>query len=384
LQYCIGNIRVAFDGDSAASRILQDTLRPIGSDDASNPELRFQFVDRLPGIEGRRHARIKDVHIGDGHVRVHESLWHYDISRENDTLNVAVAPRPEGPLQCRLRDLKKSWRYLHTYGRGSYLHRVRAFCFSSYLPMVQLALLNHGSTFCHSSAIEREGQAILFPACGGVGKTSLMSRYVEQGWNFLADDLCTLDAQGRATIHPLPMHIYKYHESQAAGLVRKMLERSTPWDRRMWKLWGTIKKPDKMVRWVKPGQVFGEQRLSRGGQVAKVFHLHRSRDAGAFRHEELDPSEVAARIASNLLEESSSPSPQVFGAAGSCLRLDFVPELGTMYDQIRQTCTAGLANAACYSIAIPQQANATDITRYLHQQGLMQAVESRSRTGLQP
>ncbi len=96
-----------------------------------------------------------------------------------------------------------------------------------------------------------------------------MSRYVEQGWNFLADDLCTLDAQGHATIHPLPMHIYKYHEIQAAGLVRKMLERFDALERRLWKLWGTIKKPDKMVRWVKPGQLFGEQRLSRGGQVAK-------------------------------------------------------------------------------------------------------------------
>lgn len=224
MQYCIGNIRVAFAGDSAASRVLQDTLRPIGLDDASSPELRFQFVDRLPGIEGVRHTRIGRVHVGDRHVQMHESLWHYDISQEHDTLNVLVVPRPEGPLQSRMRDLKKSWRYLHRYGRSSYLHRVRAFCFSGYVPMVQLALLNHGATFCHSSAIERDGQAILFPACGGVGKTSLMSRYVEQGWNFLADDLCTLDARGRATIHPLPMHIYKYHEIQAAGLVRKMLE----------------------------------------------------------------------------------------------------------------------------------------------------------------
>ena len=25
MQYCIGNIRVAFDGDTAASRVLEDT-----------------------------------------------------------------------------------------------------------------------------------------------------------------------------------------------------------------------------------------------------------------------------------------------------------------------------------------------------------------------
>ncbi len=370
MQYCIGNIRVAFDGDSAASRVLQDTLRPIGSDDASVPELRFRFVDRLPGIEGGRHTRIGRVHVGERHVQMHESLWHYDISHEDDTLNVLVAPRPEGPIQSRMRDLKKSWRYLHRYGRSSALHRVRAFCFSGYVPMVQLALINHGATFCHSSAIERDGQAILFPACGGVGKTSLMSRYVEQGWNFLADDLCTLDARGRATIHPLPMHIYKYHEMQAAGLVRRMLERSTPWDRRLWSLCGTIKKPDKMVRWVKPGHIFGEQRLSRGGQVAKVFRLHRSHCADAFRHEELEPSDVAAAIASNLFDEIRSP-PHLAVAVGSCLRLDFVPEVGTMYGQIRQTCAAGLANAACYAITIPQRANAADVESYLHHQKLI-------------
>jgi hypothetical protein len=370
VQYCIGNIRVAFDGDSPAASVLQDTLQPIGSDDASLPELRFRFVDRLPGIEGARHARIGRVHVGERHIQMHESLWHYDISHEHDTLNVLVAPRPEGLFKSRLRDLKKSWRYLHRYGRSSYLHRVRAFCFSGYVPMVQLTLLNHGATFCHASAIERDGEAILFPACGGVGKTSLMSRYVEQGWNFLADDLCTLDARGRASIHPLPMHIYKYHEIQAAGLVRKMLERSTPWDRRLWNICGTIKKPDEMVRWVKPGHIFGEQRLSRGGQVAKVFRLRRSHRADAFQHEELEPSDVAAAIASNLFDEIRSP-PHLAVAVGSCLRLDFVPEVGTMYDQIRRTCTAGLANAACYAITIPQRANAADVESYLHNQRLI-------------
>ena len=236
--------------------------------------------------------------------------------------------------------------------------------------MVQLTLLNHGATFCHSSAIERDGQAILFPACGGVGKTSLMSRYVERGWNFLADDLCTLNAQGRAAIHPLPMHIYKYHEIQAAGLVRKMLECTSAWDRRLWSVCGVIKKPDKMVRWVKPGQIFGEQRLSRGGQVAKVFHLQRSRHADSFGHQVLEPSNVAAGIASNLFDEIPSP-PHLATAVGSCLRLDFVPEVGRMYDQIRQTCLSGLANAACYAITIPQQANAADVEEYLNQQGLM-------------
>jgi hypothetical protein len=370
VQYCVGNIRVAFDGESAAFRVLEDTLRPIGSDDATAPELRFRFLDHLPGIEGKRHTRIGRVHVGERQVQMHESLWHYDLSRENDTLNVLVAPRPEGPLKYRWRDLKKSWRYLHRYGRPSYLHRVRAFCFSGYVPMVQLTLLNHGATFCHASAIEHDGEAILFPACGGVGKTSLMSRYVERGWNFLADDLCTLDARGRAAIHPLPMHIYKYHERQAADLVRKMLERSTPWDRRLWNVCSTFKQPDKMVRWVKPGHVFGEQRLSRGGQVSKVFRLHRSRQADAFRHEQLEPSEVAAGIASNLFEEIPAP-PNLATAVGSCLRLDFVPEIGPMYDQIRETVTAGLTKAACYSVTIPQRANATDTESYLHQQGLL-------------
>lgn len=369
MQYCVGNIRVAFDGDSAASRVLQETLQPIGSDDASIPELRFRFLDRLPRIDKRRQTEIGRVHVGERHVRMHESLWHYDVSREYDTLNVLVAPRPEGPLRSRLRDLKKTWRYLHRYGRGSSLHRVRAFCFSGYVPMVQLALLNHGATFCHSSAIERDGQAILFPACGGVGKTSLMSRYVELGWNFLADDLCTLDAEGRAAIHPLPMHIYKLHETKAAGLVRNMLEQSTPWDRWLWNVCGTFKKPDQMVRWVKPGQIFGEHRLSRGGQVTKVFRLHRAH-ADTFRHEELEPSDVAGGIASNLFDEIPSP-PHLAAAVGSYFRLDFVPEVGPMYDQIRRTCTAGLANAACYAITIPQQAGATDVEKYLRQQRLI-------------
>jgi hypothetical protein len=124
---------------------------------------------------------------------------------------------------------------------------------------------------------------------------------------------------------------------------------------------------------VKPGHVFGEQRLSHGGQVAKVFRLHRAH-ADAFRHEELAPSDVAAGIASNLFDEIPAP-PQLAAAVGSCFRLDFVPEVGPMYDQIRRTCAAGLANATCYAITIPQQANAADIESYLHQQGLMERMK---------
>ena len=269
-----------------------------------------------------------------------------------------------------MRDLKKSWRYLHHYGRSSYLHRVRAFCFSGYVPMVQLALLNHGATFCHSSAIERDGEAILFPACGGVGKTSLMSRYVEQGWNFLADDLCTLDArEGTRPFIRCRCTSISITRSRAAGLVRKMLSIHALGPPPV-EFVRQIKRPDEMVRWVKPGHIFGEQRLSRGGQVAKVFRLHRSHRADAFRHEELDPSDVAAAIASNLFDEIRSP-PHLAVAVGSCLRLDFVPEVGTMYDRIRRTCAAGLASAACYAITIPQRANAAAVETYLDNQRLI-------------
>lgn len=363
MTYRVGNIEVAFRGDSPASRDLQQNLTPLGSDSSAQADLEFHFVDRLPRLNGPDIATIGRFRIGERNVQIHESLWHYDVSAQGARLKVLVAPRPESAFEARLHDLKKSWRYLHMFGTSGRLCRVRGFVFSGYVPLVQLALLSRQSTFCHSSAIERNGEAILFPAWGGTGKTGLMSRYVAKGWNFLADDLCVLQSNGRASIHPLPLHIYRYHEVQCGELVDRLLAQAQPFDRRLWKICRTVKRPNKLVRWVHPSRIFGEERLSLGGQVTKVFCLHRTHESD-LRLERLEPDELATRIASNLFDEIPWP-PQLAVAVRSCRSLTFVPEVGRMYEQIRQTCLSAFERATCYSVGIPQQAVVADVQTYL-------------------
>jgi hypothetical protein len=411
--YRIGNIDVAFQMETAdrraatACRVVCDCLETLRSPNSGEPHLEFRFVDRLPGFEGEGFARQGGIRIGEGrrhfageapsrnegdsHIQIDERLWRYDLSakcdasprephlagsipaRSSQRLKVLVAAEQEGMFEQRWRDLKKSWRYLHMFGRRASLHRVRGFCFSGYVPMLQLALMNHASTLCHSSAVERDGRVILFPAWGGVGKTGLMSQYVGQGWNFLADDVCVLQSDGRASIHPLPLHIYKYHEQQCGDLVDRMLRKSTPLDRKLWRFFGRWKQPHKMVRWVKPAHVFGEDRLSRGGKVAKAFYLHRTQASDAYRHEPLDPAELATRMASNVFDEIDKP-PELAVAVRSYRAIDFIPDVGQMYAQIRNACLAALGGATCYSVSIPQKATARQTHAYITGQRLVEAA----------
>ena len=83
----------------------------------------------------------------------------------------------------------------------------RRSCTAFWNPYFSHGFAGHGKTLVHSSTVEKDGKSFLFPAWGGVGKTSLMSYFLSAGWNYLGDDIAVLSTDGRLHHFPLPMHI---------------------------------------------------------------------------------------------------------------------------------------------------------------------------------
>tara|TARA_Y100000591_G_scaffold213056_1_gene184879 strand:+ start:13 stop:876 length:864 start_codon:yes stop_codon:yes gene_type:complete len=48
----------------------------------------------------------------------------------------------------------------------------------------------------HASAIEKEGKSLIFVGNPGMGKSTLVLKLVENGWNFITEDICVIDKAG--------------------------------------------------------------------------------------------------------------------------------------------------------------------------------------------
>ncbi|WP_123538102.1 hypothetical protein [Halosimplex salinum] len=75
--------------------------------------------------------------------------------------------------------------------------------------LIHLSLLKEGAAFCHSAAFEHEGDVVVCPAWRDVGKTNLLLSVLDDGADYIADDLCIVRRDG--TVHSLPKRLNLLH-----------------------------------------------------------------------------------------------------------------------------------------------------------------------------
>lgn len=79
-------------------------------------------------------------------------------------------------------------------------------------PVIYWKLLQRGVLLMHAAGVSRDGQAFVFPAHGGTGKTTLSMSLANQGYELLGDDLLMVDV-GSGTVYPYvrPLHLFTYN-----------------------------------------------------------------------------------------------------------------------------------------------------------------------------
>ena len=75
----------------------------------------------------------------------------------------------------------------------------------------KLAARDPATAMVHASAVEYEGETILFPAWKGSGKTNTLLTFLEAGANHIADDRLWLDSRGAVRSYPTPLHLHRYN-----------------------------------------------------------------------------------------------------------------------------------------------------------------------------
>jgi len=88
--------------------------------------------------------------------------------------------------------------------------------------IIRYRLIRHDIAYVHSSAVEYKGQGILFPAWGGIGKTSLLLRFMEDGARYMADDRVLVSSEGKMLIHNTALNLLHYNYKEFPRLRERL------------------------------------------------------------------------------------------------------------------------------------------------------------------
>lgn len=158
---------------------------------------------------------------------------------------------------------------------------------------MQLANLRLNQCFIHSSAVEKNGEAIAFPSWGGVGKTTLTSGLVrDRGYNLLGDDLNIISKDGMLYGFPKRLVIYPYHKSTFPGVfsdgsgpsipapltdvLSRVYQYARPLVRKSPHLYRYARKKNPQSSRIAPSEVFNSDNISKSGELSTVVWLERA------------------------------------------------------------------------------------------------------------
>jgi hypothetical protein len=188
------------------------------------------------------------------------------------------------------------------------LHELLAknFLYKLFNWVVQLHQLELGQTFVHASAITRGGRSLAVLGKGGVGKTSAMIKLcMEDGWQYLSDDLAAIDDSGIVYRSPARIQIYAYNTKGDPMLEQRLMDRRSALDHLQWSLRRRLLGPSKVRRRVPAEFLFGVDGVGSSAKLTDLVFLERVPSAG-LSVKDTTAAEVAERMAPIVMNEIKS------------------------------------------------------------------------------
>ncbi len=290
------------------------------------------------------------------------------------TLGFVATRQEEGGLRfyCDLNDRSRAQGWRKQLGRLRFFHRFYfnrewrslGFLYALYQYALHSSLLEEGCSLVHASCVERSGRAVLFPAWGGVGKTSLVYQLVtDGGWRFLSDDMAILARDGSVFLNPAPLAVYPYNLEGMPEIYRKIMARESLLGRLQWHLRHRLRGPDRVGRRISPQDLFGAERVGSTGALDRVVYLVRS-SGSRFRLQPVSAPELAARATSVLLAEIRQfrHELQAWNSVPGCSLFPFVWEIA---EKTLAVLTAAFEDRELAVLTIPSSAPPPAVRRYL-------------------
>jgi hypothetical protein len=361
ITFKIGPLVVRIEGDHLVAQWAQDAFSVLKC--SETPDLIFRLVDQPV-------HHLEEKAVGDGRTFVGDQILsyrarHYDVRiKGGNPAVVEVFQRNRRSLFMKsLIDLDETWKMWLSHGASLDMKLLKDFAYSIFLSFLQSALMERRAALIHASGFSVEGNGILLPAWGGVGKSTIMSRTVLHGKaKFLTDDHAVIDADGLMYLHTLPIHVYAYHLKQDKELRDRVLSGLSRINRMQWRI-GKAIKPGKAVRWVNPQLIFGESKMASSAKIASVIVLFRGRTK-EFIWESCSPEDAAIPCAGIIMSEIKDFSARIARADAGWHKSLF-PSLHDMHRQLLNIYSHAFSKATCARLMIPEKADGNTLIDYL-------------------
>ena len=358
MTFQLGPLAVRIDGAHPVTRWAARTYDLLRTD--QSPNLSFRFVPKLPIPNG----------VGDSRCRIgNEQIWfrlrRYDFSiRQAAHAQWDLAQRDQRPTWLRsLADLEETWKMWLSHGRSIDTHLLKDFAYTISPLAFQCALLEHQSALIHASGFCVGNSAVLMPAWGGTGKSTVVCQAVLHGEaQFLADDHAVIDASGYLHLHLLPIHAYRYHAQSDPVLAKQLLAACDPVNRKQWRVATTVR-PKRAVRWVNPADLFGHDRLARQAKIKNVIVMFRG-DTDDFVWEPTSAHECARPCTAIIMQEISGFAERLALASAGWDK-PILPSLDEAWRAVHKTYEAAFAHADCARLLIPRGADSQALIKFL-------------------
>lgn len=157
---------------------------------------------------------------------------------------------------------------------------------------IQIMLLKEDYSFIHAAAVYKNGEVLLIPSWGGVGKTACVAKLVkEEGYKLLGDDLNIIHKSGKIMGLPKDFVIYFYHKElfpevfnenegpKANDRLNKFYSRIIPVVkpilRRIPAVLAFARKHNPQSKRVSPIKIFGKENIVKEGMIKDVIWMER-------------------------------------------------------------------------------------------------------------
>lgn len=240
---------------------------------------------------------------------------------------------------------------------------------------IQLSLLKIDATLIHGAAVSKNGQAILFPSWGGVGKTAILNVFVKKhGYKVLGDDLFILNKEGIVLPFPKAMVLYPYHRNLFPEIFRgsavmvpialnKLVSKLVPKVKKLLspfpRLMNYVRNRNPQVKWVLPFEVFGEDSICKESTVTKAFWLERSFTESKL---ELENKNIYSQIIGSTINEFDQRVIFSVNVLMGLKLLSYESYLGKWYEVL----TEGLSKSGVGQIDISKNVAIEDIGDFMH------------------
>jgi len=228
--------------------------------------------------------------------------------------------------------------------------------------IVELVLLNKGYSFIHSAAVKYNGENYLFPAFGGIGKTTIVSALVHSSGKLFGDDMNIINNRevlsypSDFTVYPYHLDIlkiknkkieYQFKKTESLNKITNFLERyNFKISKLLILIWNSMK--TEYVN-VPPKKIFGENCIMEKGQINEVYYLYRvENNLSEIIFERINSNDLA-EICANILFQEWHHAMRVLYTYGGLSTFS----LNLLFNKIRDMFRQTFMRYECYQIKIP-------------------------------